>query len=296
MKTTATRNPNLSSNYQPAPCPAFGVHPSGCQDAPNTLKRGHRAGVDFPNAHRRKFLIGFASAVLPIAITFASAADQSPSAPVVVDPGSSRRLWMRTAQQVLPSGKIQSRNSFTCELATGIHFKQATQDGGGEWAESKELIEPAPNGAVARFGQIRATFAANINTPGAIQVQTENGEMFTINPTGLAYTDVRTGGNVLIASVQDSVGEILPPNRIIYRNFLDSVLADLVVTYTRFGVESDIHLLENLPPPEQYGPDFHSETARLEAYTEFVSPPAPSVNPQVLDSAIVLDPQQPAAF
>ncbi|MES3030936.1 MAG: hypothetical protein V4697_00825 [Patescibacteria group bacterium] len=161
------------------------------------------------------------------------------------------------------------------ELATGLHYRS-----GEAWIETREVIEAAPGGAAASYGPHKVTFAANLNTYGAIQLLDENGQQFTSHVLGLAYTDAGTGESVLIAAVKDSTGQILPPNQILYADAFTDLQADVRYTYRRDGFEQDIILREQLPSPAGFG--LNPETTRLEVLTEYVNAPEGSVTTKLL--------------
>lgn len=177
----------------------------------------------------------------------------------------------------MPDGSVMEHKSTRVELATGMHYRD-----GNDWVESKELIEPDPNGAVARYGPNKAAFTANLNTRGAIQVVDADGKQFTSHVLGLAYTDMASGQSVMIAFIKDSFGQILPPNQIVYPDaFLGDVKAAVRYTYTRDGLEQDIVIQEALEhTPQEYGLD--PDTTHLEVVTEFLEAPAALAYPRVL--------------
>jgi hypothetical protein len=49
-------------------------------------------------------------------------------------------------------------------------------DSEGQLQEAQDLIEAVPGGAVARRGQVKVIFANNLNTEGAIDLQTKDGK------------------------------------------------------------------------------------------------------------------------
>ncbi len=73
----------------------------------------------------------------------------------------------------------------------------------GQWLESKEEIQVVENGAVARQGPHKVTFAVNINSPVSVEVLTPDNQRLKIRPLGLAYYDFHTGTNVLVAELKD---------------------------------------------------------------------------------------------
>ncbi len=190
------------------------------------------------------------------------------SAPVVVERGPSHRVWQRTTYVQTPSGKRLPRVSRYVELATGMHYWED-----GQWKESRAEIELAPDGAVARRGSHKVSFAPNINTRGSIALETEDGKHFRSHILGLAYTDEACGQSRMIATIKDSIGELTPPNQVLYPDAFTDYRADVRYTYTKAGFEQDIILREQLDSPATYG--MNPETTRLEVYTEFVEAPTP---------------------
>ena len=164
-------------------------------------------------------------------------------------------------------------------MATGLNFKNER----GEWIESKEEIEIFQGAAVARQGQHSVIFAAQLNSPGAIDLLAPDGKRFRSHILGLAYTDYASGKSVMIAEVKDSIGAVLPPNQIIYQDALaGDCVADVRYSYTKSAFEQDIILLTAPPPPEAYGFPNGGSTVRLEAWTEFIELPEGTMSPVVL--------------
>lgn len=171
------------------------------------------------------------------------------------------------------------------QLEDGLNYWDERE---GQWKESVEVIEMAARGAVALRGQHRAIFSSNANDPaGALDLEIRNSVRLRSSVLALRYFDAATGGTVILGTVRDVVGELLPPNQVIYRNVFDEVRADLVYTYRRRGVEADVVLREVPPGPEEFG--LIPETTRLEVVTEFFDPPQPERRERLLAS--LEDPQ-----
>ncbi|MBE7500043.1 MAG: hypothetical protein HS113_06970 [Verrucomicrobiales bacterium] len=66
----------------------------------------------------------------------------------------------------------------------------------------------------------------------------------------------------------------------LYVDAFDDVSADVRYTYTISGLEQDVIILEQVPPPESFR--FPPESTRLEVWTEFLSAPAPVKSELVL--------------
>ena len=192
----------------------------------------------------------------------------APIEPAIAERGPHHRVWRTVTSSFTQAGReIYRTNSYT-ELATGMHYFKD-----GTWQNSKEEIELFEGGAVARQGQHSVIFLPNINTAGAIDLLAVDGNRFRSHILGVAYTDAATGQNTLIASIKDSIGQLVAPNQIIYPDAFTDFKADVRYTYTKDGFEQDIILRENPPSPAEYG--MNPDTTRLEVWTEFIDPPAP---------------------
>jgi len=185
----------------------------------------------------------------------------------VVDIGANHRVWQRETYEAGPNGQIMTHIHTYHELASGMNYKDAS----GQWQESQELIEAFPNGAVARKGAYQVIFADNLNSAGSIDMQTTDGKRLRSNILGLMYVDTSTGDAVLIGGVQDSAGELISSNQVLYPNAFNGVKADVQYTYKRGSFEQDVILLEQLPLPDAFG--MNPDTTELEVMTEFIDPP-----------------------
>ncbi|MDB6016693.1 MAG: hypothetical protein JWR19_1182 [Pedosphaera sp.] len=146
----------------------------------------------------------------------------------------------------------------------------------GQWVEASTEIQITPTGAIAAHGQHQVTFAANINTAGAIDLTTPEGKHLRGHILGLSYFDAATGTNVLIAELKDSVGQLLPTkNQVLYADAFTDFQADVRYTYTKAGFEQDIILRQQIPSPAEWG--LNPATTRLDVLTEFIDPPVPGV-------------------
>ncbi len=81
----------------------------------------------------------------------------------------------------------------------------------------------------------------------------------------------------------NSVGQLISSNQVVYPNAFEGVDADLLYTYTRAGLEQDIVLEQQLPPPESFG--LNSQAAMLQVITEFFDAPAPAITSRTFPEA-----------
>lgn len=196
--------------------------------------------------------------------------------PVVVERGLHHRVWQRAIIQPLPGGRSITNRSSVVELESGMHYVKD-----GQWLESREEVEILNGAAVARQGQHQVIFAANINSPGAIDLLAPDGQRFRSHVLGLVYTDYASGKSVMIAEVKDSIGQVLPPNQVIYTDAFDGdCVADLRYTYTKAGFEQDVILRTTPPSPAEWG--LNPETSRMEVFTEFLEAPQAKVTSVML--------------
>ncbi len=148
------------------------------------------------------------------------------------------------------------------------------------WNASGQTLEITTNGAVGQFGPHQVLLAPNLNSSGAIFLQTADGKRLRSHPLALAYYDAATGRSVLLATLKDTRGQWVPPNQIIYRDAFDDLKADVRYTYNQNSFEQDVILRQRPPSPAEYG--LNVATTRLEIWTEFLQPPAPLKQPRTI--------------
>ena len=185
----------------------------------------------------------------------------------IVSQDANKQIWEKTSYELAPNGSAVPKIHRYTEMASGLNYMNSE----GQWVPSQEIIEPSANGAVAQQGQYRVIFANNLNTTGSIDQQTPDGKRLQSNILGLEYYDPTTGQSAVIAQVQDSQGELISANQILYPDAFQGVKADVRYTYKKGSFEQDVILREQLPTPESYG--LSSGTTVLEVMTEFINPP-----------------------
>lgn len=191
----------------------------------------------------------------------------------IVENQANSRTWERTWYEQLPSGEAVPHIQRYEEIATGLNYQDPNT---GQWAESSDIIEQIPGGAVARHGQHTVTFAADLSTFGAIKMETPDGQELQSQPLGLSYYDTASGESVMIAEVTNCVGQLVGTNQVWYEAAFSGLNAGVRYTYTRAGFEQDVILEERPQPPEAYG--LNSASTVLQALTEFVSYPNPTLS------------------
>ena len=211
------------------------------------------------------------------AATLAAQRSELPGEVKVIERGPHHRVIERMISEPQPDGTVRERLSSYTELATGLHYLGEK----GDWHESREEIEIFNGAAVARQGPHSVIFAAQLNSPGAIDLLAPDGKRFRSHVLGLYYTDYASGKTVALAEIKDSTGELTAPNQVTYPDAFDGdCVADVRYTYTKAGFEQDVILRTAPPSPAEWG--LNPETTRLEVFTEFIEAPEAKVTSVVL--------------
>ena len=230
---------------------------------------------------KTSFLIAFLSA-LPFALCA-----QEP-AYSVVERGPHHKLLYRLQETVWPDGAHTQDPHYLVAMATGMNYLE-----GGEWIESRAEFDLTPDGiAAATHGQIRVWVNGNLNTFGAVAIQTPSGQRLRLNVTGLALTDTASGRSVRIADLQDREGFLVAPNRVVFRDAFHGVngalRVDVEYVYTKLGFEQTVRLKSQLPhTPEDYG--MARASCLLEIFSEVVEG-----HPAVVSERVVASEADPA--
>lgn len=141
----------------------------------------------------------------------------------------------------------------------------------GVWKRSEDIIESFPQGAVARRGPTKAIFSHQLNAPAVFELEASDGSHVSGGVRAILLTDSQTGESITLARVKENaVGEILPPNRIVYRDAFDgAVQADVILIWKHNYFCQDIVLRSKPDIPE----NLITENSRLEVVTEFIDAP-----------------------
>jgi hypothetical protein len=181
------------------------------------------------------------------------------------------RVWQKIVKITDEQGNfIFQTNAAYVELASGLNYWASNQ-----WQAAKEEIDGYAGGAIAQFGQHKVIFANNLNTAGAIDLQTPDGKELRSHVLGLSYYDSASGKTVLIAQVKDCQGQIVGSNQVVYADAFEGVSADAQYIYRRGSFEQNVILKSSPPAPESFG--LNSTSTVLQVLTEFDGAPTPNV-------------------
>lgn len=156
-----------------------------------------------------------------------------PATETVLERGPHHAVIQTAHWESDPEGRPVAVTDRYVQLEDGLHYwEEESQD----WRPARALIEVEQGLGVARYGQQRVIFAPNVNDPeGAITIVAAEGVTLRSSVLALTYYDAASGRQVVLAVVKDAVGELLPPNRLIYRDAFNGLEADVVYTYRKSG-------------------------------------------------------------
>ena len=84
--------------------------------------------------------------------------------------GANQRVWQKIVKVTDAKGNFTFQtNRAYVELASGLNYQDPVTD---QWLPSKEEIDAYPGGAISQFGQYKVIYANNLNSAGAIDLQT----------------------------------------------------------------------------------------------------------------------------
>ena len=198
-----------------------------------------------------------------------------------LDANSSAVEWVEQLTNAM-TGEVTTRPHNYVTVGTGINYV----DDSGQLRASEDFIELTEDGGAAALrAPHKIRFNANLNNgPAPITLTTVSNRVFRSHPRGLYYVNLQTGEYALVAPVQDSIGELHPPNQLIYPDCLAGglVKGDYRVTCTKAAAEADLILLTQLPPPELFFGTVNLQAVRLEWVTEFLDAPTPKMRTRIL--------------
>jgi hypothetical protein len=188
----------------------------------------------------------------------------------VVERGQDFAVFQRFRARAQADGSLhwQSGGRYTL-LENGLHYRDPVS---GQWQESRDLIERFPDGALARYGPLRAIFSHDLNAESVFDLETPAGARLRGGLRALEWLDEATGQRQPLARVRASAPlELVPPNWLVARDAFDGVAADVVLEWRHNRFSQSVVLRELPWPPEGFAPD----TTRLVVVTEWVEAPEP---------------------
>jgi hypothetical protein len=205
-------------------------------------------------------------------LTNGFATNQPSTAYVEVSRGPHSRVMQRAVTFTNAAGAVVTRTNSYTELATGLSHVV-----GNQYVPSSDEIWITANGAAGTNCQHQSLFNSDFGSSSVIDLVTPEGFHMTSGITALVYFDGVT--NVVIATPQDSIGQLLPSlNQIIYTNAFTNISCDVIYTHTLAGFSQDVVVRQALPSPASFG--LTGSNIWLQVWTEFSSCPTPNISEQ----------------
>ncbi len=176
------------------------------------------------------------------------------------------RVIRSTREEVNARGESYTLTNRYVEVGSSMHYFD-----GKEWQESKAEFRIENGMAVADTMPHKVRIAANLNSEGAVTLQTHDGKIFRSNPLIVAFRDIATGETAPVGRLQDSIGELVAPNQIVFPNAMEGFKCAIRFTISKFGFEQELIVQEPLSC-EEYGLK-DSPTVRLELWSAFLESP-----------------------
>ena len=170
---------------------------------------------------------------------------------------------MTTAKRALPA--VKKELVVVSSSISNSNRVAAPDLGIGASSVVRHEIILVKEGALADYGLQKVLFPAGL-TEAPIQITTPDGRKLACRAVFLALHNAETGQSLLLGEVQKSEGELIGDNTVLYPNAFDSISADVRYRYTKYSLEQDIILHEDIKLPTE----FQSENVRLEIWSEWI--------------------------
>lgn len=192
----------------------------------------------------------------------------------VVERGEDFAVHQRVMAVTDATGAVHFQTNRFTLLENALHYFED-----GQWKESEDLIEPFPDGAIARRGPHKAIFSSDLNAEAVFDLQTSDGKRLRGGVRQIQLTDLATGQSQVLATVKGTApGELLAPTQVVYRDAFDGLKADVLLVWKHRYFSQDVVLREQPPLPAE----LDAASTRLEVVTEFVEAPEPNRTEQMV--------------
>ena len=224
--------------------------------------------MNTPISRRLAALLSVSLLALPLqtrARVVSSASNVTASAYAEVSRGPHSRVMQRSFNVTNALGLVTAKTASYVEMATGLSFLS-----NGVYVAASPQIQTTAQGGQCTNCQHSVFFNANLSD--GVDLITPDGHHMTSTVAALAYSDGTT--NVIIATPQDSVGQILPSlNQVIFTNYFGA-LADVIFQNSISGFSQDIVIRQQLPA--QVG--LTGSNLWLQVWTEFTASPSVAIS------------------
>jgi len=189
-----------------------------------------------------------------------------------VDRGQDFAVYERVTSVAGTDGRTTSRTNRFTLIENGLHYFED-----GVWKESRDLIEPFREGAIARYGPHQAIFSPDLNADAVFDIQMADGGRLRGGVRAIQATDLKTGRSVVLAKIKASApGELAPPDRVVYPDAFEGLKADVVMIWRHNLFSQDVVVRQRPALPRGW----EAATTRFEVVTELVECPEPTIRAQ----------------
>lgn len=189
--------------------------------------------------------------------------------------GPSQTFWSKTSVQTNEQGEVTHFTNSFIQVGNGLNLWQSNH-----WARAIPELIATNGGVLARGAQATAFFSSNLNSQAATRIRLPSGEWLKLHLLGLAYHDMASGTNLLLAAPKNCAPQIVGTNRVAYVDALDDLRCDLVFSFTPAGVRQDLILRERPDAPEAYG--LSNASTHLLLISEIDEGPAPQITERAI--------------
>lgn len=119
----------------------------------------------------------------------------------IVERGQDFAVYQRLTTVTNVEGLVRFQTNQFCLLENGVHWLDRAS---GEWQPSQDLIESFPEGAIARYGPVRAIFSYNLNAESVFDLETPEGSRIRGGVRAIDWVNEVSGQRQTLATVKAS--------------------------------------------------------------------------------------------
>ena len=188
----------------------------------------------------------------------------------IAERGPHHAVWKRITQE-----GSRTRTNTIHEIGTGLAYWT-----GERYEFSSESLDIIGNEAVGLRAPHKVILSGNALVPGAADIELPNNAgrlMSTV--LGINLYDPAQNRSLLIAELRDAEGQLSGANRVVYPAAMDTIDAEVSLSFHKWGVEQFVSFRERFELPEGFNP----ESTFVEVWTEFFDPPPPKVTTRLVN-------------
>ena len=174
------------------------------------------------------------------------------------------------SQSTDSSGRLSLVTNRYTIIGNGLNV----QDARGNWVEARPVVQVYQDSLVCTGASYRVILNRNLNTAGAVDLETSDKQRIVSNPLGIGFFDPDTGRSVLLAQIKDCEAAVVS-NRVVYADAFEGngIRASVAYRYEAGHFHQDVSFASRPAiAPADFG---MGSRTRLELMTELVQSPVP---------------------